>query len=262
MAFEGNKIHISTPQAALYGGVPGGANAATDEALARTGSNDAAQIAIDNGVTYQQNQARNGRNPAQMDAAAANNQASGAGGNQAGAIELARRQAMGAAPSAAAYQMQAGLNQASAQQRAMAAGARGSAALATAGANRNANISNLQQNAFSGAGMLRSREMAEGRGLYGSATNQQRGQDQQMLGMANDFGTANVGAQDSYKLGMGNAAVGLGGVQNAQQGRDFTNERNAWDAIYAQDDANQDRQNWLANNRKQAVAANIEDAND
>ncbi len=251
--------YIRTPDAAQYGGSYGGAEEAKNAGLARLANNDADQAAIQGGADYANQQAAQGRPGAEMDPTAANNQASGANGNQAGAIVLARRMAMGSSPSAAAMQMQQGLNQASAQQASMAAGARGSAALATAGANQRANTAAMQQNAFSGAGMLKSREMAEGRGMYSGLTGQQRAQDQSALGMANEFSQANQKAQDDYRLGMGGAGVGFGGVANAQQGSDFNNSQNAFNPIYAQDDANQDHQTWLAANRKQAVAANTED---
>jgi len=194
-----------------------------------------------------------------MDPTAAANQASGANGNQAAAIELARRQAMGLTPGAGVLSLQRGLQMGSQQQNAIAAGARGSAALATAQQDSAANKSNMQQNAFSGAGMMRSQDMAAGRGLYGTLTGQARAQDQQALGYANQFAQANQSAQDQYQLGMGNAAVGLGAAGVAQDQRDFTNTRNAFDPVYAQDDANQDGQTWDAAKRKQAVADNIED---
>lgn len=252
-------IVLRTPRAATYGNSEQGAYQARDEGLARTSQNDADQSAMNGGAGYANGQATNGRPGAEMNQQAADNQASGANGNQAGAIELARRQAMGLSPSAGAMQLQSGLKQASQQQTAMAAGARGSAALATGQNNAAANRSNLQQNAFAGAGMMRAQDMAQGRGMYASLTNQQRGQDQSALGMSNEFSQANQQAQDQYRTGMGNAAVGFGGVANAQAGADFTNTQNAFSPVYAQDDANQDQRTWQANNRKQAVAANIED---
>ncbi len=252
-------VTINTPRAAQVGGVPGGALGLQGEALGRLDLNNADQGAIQGGMGYANGQAATGRPGAVGNQQAANNQASGANGNQAGAIELARRQAMGQSPGAGVQQLQQGLNQASAQQASMAAGARGSAALATAGANAAANRSNLQQTAFGGAGLMRAQDMATGRGMYASLTNQQRGQDASAIGMANDFSTANQKAQDDYTLGMGNAGVAFGGVANAQQGADFNNMHNAFDIGAAQDDANQDQQTWQANNRKQMIAANEED---
>ncbi len=224
--------------------------------MARTADNDADQGQIVGAQNYAQGQSVAGRPGAVTDANAANNQASGANGNQAGAIELARRQAMGQTPSAGAMQLQQGLNQASAQQRAMAGGARGSAALATAGANQLANTSNLQQQAFGNAGIMRANDMAAGRGMYGTATTAARGMDAAALGQANDFGVANAQAGDAYKLGMGNAAVGLGGVANANNGEDLTRMGTAMDPIAAQDQADQQKQLWLAQNNKQATADN------
>jgi len=141
----------------------------------------------------------------------------------------------------------------------MAAGARGSAALAVGQQNAMANKSNLQQNAFSGAGMMRSQDMATGRGLYGTLTGQARAQDQKALTAADEFGLADRKARDDYQLAFGKAAVGFGQVDNSGNNEDFINQRNSFDPIYAQDDANQDGRTWDAEKRKQATAANIED---
>jgi hypothetical protein len=70
---------------------------------------------------------------AREDTYLSNQEASGAGGNQGGAVQLANEMAQGAGPSAAAYQLQAGLNQAQDQQAAIGRSARGQAAMATAG---------------------------------------------------------------------------------------------------------------------------------
>lgn len=249
-------ITIQTPRAAQIGWTPDGAQKLQGEALARIGHDS---TDLGGAVGYANGQAATGGPGALQNKQAANNQASGANGNQAGAIELARRQAMGQAPGAGVQQLQQGLQQASAQQSAYAAGARGSAALATAGSNAAANRSNLQQGAFGNAGMMRAQDMATGRGMYASLTGQQRAQDGMALGAGNDFSSANQGAQDGYQLGMGGAAAGLGGVANAQTGANFTNAQNAFGIGYAQDDANQDQQTWQANNRKAAIAANEED---
>lgn len=236
-----------------------GAYAARDEGLKRTTENDADQAVVQGGVNYANEQAKQGRPGATMDLTAAANEASGANGNQANAIELARRQAMGLTPGAGVQALQSGLQQGSQQQSALAAGARGGAALATGQQNAAANKAVMQQNAFSGAGMMRSRDMAAGRGLYGTLTGQARAQDQGALGAANQFGQANQAAQDQQQLGWGQAAVGLGGVGVAQAARDFTNTQSSFDSVYAQDDADQDGQVWIADKRKQAVAANLED---
>lgn len=251
------KVQVGPAQ---YGGLPGGAAAAKDEGLERVRENDGEQAAIRGGANYANQQASQGRPGATMDPTAAANQASGANGNQAGAVELARRQAMGLTPGAGVQSLQRNLAQTSQQQSAMAAGARGSAGIAVAQQNAAANKSNLQQNAFSGAGMMRSQDMAAGRGLYGTLTGQARAQDQQALGYANEFGQANAKAADDYQLGMGKAAVGFGQVANAQNNEDFINTRNSFDPIYAQDDAHQDGATWEAEKRKQNVADNQKDA--
>lgn len=250
-------IKYNTPPA-QYGNSPTGAMDARNEGMGRLANNDPAQRAIGGGMAYANGEAVNGRPGADMDQTAANNQASGADGNQAGAIELARRQAMGTSPSAAAYQLQAGLTQGLAQQTSMSRGARGGAALATAQSNAGYNQGAMQQNAYTQGGMLKSQDMATGRGIYGSLTNQKRGQDQAAVGMANEFSQANQHAADNYQLGMGNAAVGFGGVANAQNGADFSNAQNAMDPVWQQDDANQDAQGWLAAQRQATAAANKE----
>ncbi len=251
-------IQKNIPAPANTGQITGAENL-QGEAAGRVSDNDPTQKVLAGASTAAGNMAANGRPGAVMDPQAANNQASGANGNQAGAIELARRQALGLVPSAGVQQLQQGLNQASAQQTSMAAGARGSAALATAGANAAANRSNLQQNAFAGAGMMRSNDMAAGRGMYADLTGQARGQDASALGISNEFGMENAGAADKFALGMGEAAVGFGGVENAEHARDLNNQNTAQGVGYANDDAAQDAQEWLGDSRKQDVAAYLED---
>ncbi len=263
----GNKvITIAAPTVGTYGGggiigPAGGAAGARDDAWEQAKNNDAAQTATTQGIDYANKQATLGQSRPDPvgDQTVANNQASGANGNQAGAIELARRQAMGQTPGASTMQLQQGLNQASAQQNSMAAGARGSAALSTAGANAAANKSNLQQNAFMGAGLLRSQDMAAGRGLYGSLTGQQRTQDGQALGMANKFGQDNAARDDAYSMGMGSAGVGLGGVAAAQNGQDLNYFNTGMQPIEAQDEANQAGQTWKYDVSKQVAGANSDE---
>jgi hypothetical protein len=156
-------------------------------------------------------------------------------------------------------QLQSGLNQASAQQQAMGRSARGGAALATAGSNMQANTANLQQNAYSQGGLLRSKDMALGRGMLGTGLGQQQAQDQQRLGMANQLNQFNADANDRFSLGMGQAGVGLGGAANAQNQTDLAWHQGGMQSVEAQSEAEQQRQRWLSNSRSQAVAANIED---
>lgn len=127
-------------------------------------------------------------------------------GDQAGALQLAREAAMGRAPSAAAYQMQAGLDQSLANQQAMVGGARGGAGLALASANQGANAANLQSQAFNSASQLRANEMAQGRAQYGQLSGQMREQDQNRLNMGNQMAQFNAGLNDQYRLGMANQA--------------------------------------------------------
>ena len=138
--------------------------------------------------------------------------------DQSGALQLDREAAMGNAPSAAAYQMQQGLNQGLANQQALAGSARGAAALAQAQGNAGANMANMQQGAFLGAGQLRAQEMAQARGAYGDLASQQRAQDQARLGQGNQMSQFNANANDQYALGMGQLGIGYGNLGNSLQG--------------------------------------------
>jgi hypothetical protein len=133
-------------------------------------------------------------------------------GDQAGAIQLAREAAMGQAPSQAAYLMQAGLNQGLANQQAMAGGARGAAGIALAQGNAQANAATMQNQAYTQAGAMRADEMNQARNLYGGLAGTQRQQDQNRLGMGNDMSKYNAGANDQYRLGMGQLGLGYYGA--------------------------------------------------
>lgn len=252
-------INIGVPVQAEYGGKAGGAERARDEWWGHAAENDANQSLIKGGMGYanlQASQAKD-RPGAQEDAALARNVDGGAGGNQNGAISLAGNLASGNAPSQAAYQLQSGLNQATAQQQAIGQSARGAAGIATAGANQQANTANLQQNAFTQAGLLRSRDMAQGRQLYDAATEQARNQANARLGMANQMGQFNAQQNNNAALGWGNAAVGLGGVSNQLQGQDLNAHNAGMNPIEAQSEADQARKHWLAQAQKQKVANNM-----
>lgn len=257
-------VNLNTPGPAQYGQTTDygkfgkGVAGASAEAENQGHFNDSAQGAVAGATGYAQDAAANGTGftGGEQNAGDANQQASGANGNQAGAIELARRMAAGNSPSAGAIQLQRGLNQGSAQQTAMAAGARGSAGIATAQGNAAANTSNMQQNAFTGAGMLRSQDMATGRGLYASLTNDQRGQDQAATAEANRVGMANAKASDDYRLGMGNAAVGFGAVANGQNQNDLSNFQRGMAPVYGQDEMNQQGKEWLYEDRQHAATDN------
>lgn len=136
-------------------------------------------------------------------------------GDQSGAMQLHREAALGMAPSEAAWLMQQGLDRSVASQQSMAGSARGAAALAQAQSGAAANVASLQNQAFTAGGALRAAEMAQARGAYGDYANQMRQQDQNRLGMANDMSRYNAGANDAYKLGMGQ--LGLGYYQGAQR---------------------------------------------
>ncbi|MDD5374474.1 hypothetical protein [Acidithiobacillus sp.] len=257
----------STVDAAKYGGTPGqeGANIARDEAWKQTENNNAAQGATW-GAARDANDSMYGsgtRGPqAQENAGLANNEAGARYGHQNGAIGLAGSMARGNTPSQGAYQLQRGLDQGMAQQASMAGSARGGASLATAQSNQGYNNAAMQQNAFSAAGQLRASDMAQGRGLYGSLTTQQRQQDQERLGQANQMQQGNAARNDKFGLGMGNLANQFGELGNAQDQTDFGYDQMGMAPINDQFQAEQQRQEWLAGNRKTVANQNIQEEED
>lgn len=134
-------------------------------------------------------------------------------GEMQGATQLAREAAMGLAPSEAAYQMQAGLDQATAEQAGVTGGARGAAALGMAQSNEGGNVAGMQQRAFTEAGRLRAQEMAQARGLYGSLGGAQANTAMSRLGQGNQFSQGNLQMNDQYRGQMGQLGIGLGGLQ-------------------------------------------------
>ncbi len=256
----GNTV-IQVPDAARYGRTQNGAETARDEWWGRMGAGDQQQGVIAGALGTVNNAAATGagHTTAVEDGSLVDNEASGAGGHQNAALGMAQSLASGNQPSQAAYQLQSGLNQASAQQSAAARGARGGAALATADANRAANVSNLQQNAYAQGGLLRSKDMAAGRGMLTSGLAQMRDQDNARLGQGNEFGQFNAGAENGYKLGMGNAAVGIGAAADAYEGLDKQNYDAGMNPIKAQTEGEQGFKRWISSGNRQAVAANNED---
>lgn len=225
-------------------------------------ANDIQQGIVGAGRGYAEKQAGLGqsRGPtAREDQKLSDQEASGADGHQNGAIGLAGTLARGQQPSQAAMQLQQGLNMATAQQTSMARGARGGAALALAGQNQQANTAALQQNAFTQGGLLRSRDMAAGRGMLGTGLGQQREQDLGRINQANAIGQYNAEANDKYSLGMGGIAVGLGGVGNQQNQQDLGWHQGGMTAVEAQTEAEQQRKEWMGDEESERIAANIED---
>jgi hypothetical protein len=134
---------------------------------------------------------------------------------QAG-LDLTTQAAMGLAPSEAAYQMQRGLDQASAAQNSMQGSARGAAAIANAQGNATSNIAGLQQGVFTDAGQLRAQEMAQARGMMGTQSQALRGMDQGRLNSSNEFGLANRSMGNQQQLGLLAASQGYGGLDNSR----------------------------------------------
>lgn len=252
--------HITVAPNAVYGRQAGGAEKSRDEFWKQETANDGQQAAVQQGMVTADQQANHGV-PMQVtqDPGLAAKAANGAGGNQNEAVSLAGKLAAGNSPSQGAYQLQNGLNQGLAQQMSMGASARGGAALATAGADAGANSAAMQQNAWTAGGMLRSQDMAQGRGMLGSALGQQRDQDNGMIAESNSVNQANATNKDQYQLGMGQAGVALGQVGNAQAGQDFGVHQAGMAPIDAQDTANQQYKRWQADAQNQKVAANTKD---
>lgn len=192
-------------QPSYWGGDP---NAATDYynqgAIGLGGSNkDAAWASA---------QARNTNPMAWENQQLSDNEATSRGYHQEGALNLALQGALGQQPSEAAYQLQSGLDQALAQQQAVAGSARGAGGIANASANAGANMANLQNQAFNEAGRLRAQEIANYTGMYGQLSGQQREQDQSRLGMGNQMSQFNAQNTTNRQMGF------LGAAQGARNG--------------------------------------------
>ncbi len=252
---------IRTPVSADYGRDPAGADIARNEWWDRANQNDPQQAAVESAQTWanKQSTGAGARPGATEDSRLANNVAGGANGNQAGAVGLARSMASGMGPSEAAYQLQSGLDQGLRQQTAIGRSARGGAALATAGANAGYNRATMQQNAFTQGGLLRSRDMAAGAGMYGALAGQQREQATARLGQANEMGQFNAQQNDKYGLQMGQTALGLGEVANQHSQLDLGDYQQGMNPINAQTQARQGQKGWNVANQKTAIAANIEE---
>lgn len=258
-------ITINTPAAAQYGRAPDGAEKARDAWWAQMGANDADQAAIQGGMSYTQREAANAQNRgpgATEDPRLANQAASGANGHQNGALYLAQQRAMGNGISPGAMQLQAGLNQAMDQQTSMGRSGRGGAAIATGEANAGYNNANMQQTAYTQAGALKAREMAEGRGMYGTIAGQAREQSAARLGMANELSQGNAQLNDRYGLGMAQANTALGNAGADQSITDFSNYQQGMNPVNAQSQAYQQYQAWRANANKQKVANNSQEDSD
>ncbi len=240
-----------------YGNSAGGAAAASKEWDDLSAANTYAKNGLAAGANWANAEAgRNRGAMAQENQGLANNFAGGANGNQAGAMGLAKSMAMGNSPSQAAYQLQDGLNQGLAQQSSIANSARGAGSMATAGSNAGYNQAAMQQNAFSQAGQLRAQDMAAGRGLYASMTDQERGQAGERMGQANDMAAGNATGNTSDRelvfMNIDNAGVNFGKVGNRMNGQDLSDMQHGHDPSMLEDDSNQDYQVYLANKRKTA----------
>lgn len=233
-------------------------NQLRDEAWAHQADNDKQQQQSQSNSGYAQGAAQNGTGfqGGAESQGLANNEANTRNGYQNSAMGMARSLANGNMPSQGAYQLQEGLNQAQQQQRSIAAGARGSAAIANSGADSLATSSNLQQNAYTQGGILKAQDMATGRGLYGSLSSQQADQDQQRLGQGNAMSQFNAQQKDKYTTGMAGMATGYGQLNNAQEQQDQGWNDIGMHPVDAQAQMDQEHQRWLQEAQSSVDAAN------
>jgi hypothetical protein len=209
------------------------------------------------------NLAASGPNYAYENRGLAQNDADIAGGDQAGSIQLDREAAMGLAPSAAAYDMQRGLNQAVASQRGQVASARGNAGVALAQGNVGGNIAALQQQAFLNAQQMRAQEMAQARGQYGQDVYNARAQNQNRLNMGNQMSQYNSTLGSNYALGMGGLANQALGMSSGQYVNSLQPIQGAMNADQFNYNTAADAYNHFANNQLaiQGVALNNDQTN-
>lgn len=130
--------------------------------------------------------------------------------DQGQSLDLLRGAAMGNAPSAAEGAYMNALNRGMAQQRGVAAGARGSAGLALAQGGLGANIAGMQTQAANDMSQIRANEMAQARGMYNQGATQARGQNIDRMGLNNQMAMGNAKLQNDYRMGMGQTAASLG----------------------------------------------------
>jgi hypothetical protein len=244
---------MRVPSAALYGRGAFGAEKARDETWALEKNNDKEEGFVRGtmgslaGQAASAEQRKLSQDSLQRDRAYDSR-------NQDDANEQARRLAAGDWNSSAQQQLRSGVNQAMAQQRALAGSARGGAAIATAGANMAANNAAIGQSGAMQAGLLRSQEMATGRGLLNSGLKSSRDMGLENMDMSNRFNQNNAAMNDKFAMDLGGAGVGLG---NASAGQDKSNAayvKLGMAPIDAQSEANQARREWLVDREKARVA--------
>lgn len=225
------------PNAFNYGGFQGGANYYSQQAFDEQGR----EQSIDDYYRQQAEQAQ-GRQIYQDPRYQQ---------DQNNAMDLAKSAAYGQQPSAAQIMMGQGLDQAAAQQQAMAGGARGAAGIALAQGNAASATANMQQQGVANAARLRADEMAQARGMYGQMS---------MGAKQNDFQNqlANRNANDQYGLGLGQLAQG-----RSQTAQGYYNAGLGVQANQLQAQGNQ--QNMLANSdqatQQQNAAVNMQKTN-
>ncbi len=128
-------------------------------------------------------------------------------GAQADALSQMQSAAQGNQPSAAAIMMKQGNDQAVANQMAMAAGARGPAAMANAQQAAMGNASNMSAQNQNNIGALRAQEMAQARGAYMSGATGMRGMDQGQAQYLSDLAMKQRGLNLSGQTAFENMAL-------------------------------------------------------
>jgi hypothetical protein len=123
-------------------------------------------------------------------------------GSQADALAMMREAAMGNVPSVAQLQMKSGMDEGLRNQQALAASARGPAALAMAQYGAGANTAGIQQATNAQAGQLRAQEMAQALGQYGGMGSTMRGMDEGRAVTQAELNARQRAQNDQYQLGM------------------------------------------------------------
>ncbi len=139
---------------------------------------------------------------------------------QGDALKYSMAQAMGTAPSAAAFQTRGALNEAMGGYHAGAGAARGLAALSGAQTIGAAGLGGSAGSIGAQGADARAGEIGAGIQSYGAQAGQMVGQDLTRNGMGNQNSQFNRGLNDDWKLGNANLAIGQGRLGVAQSGTD------------------------------------------
>jgi hypothetical protein len=142
-------------------------------------------------------------------------------GMQMDALGLARAQALGTAPSAAARQTEAAQQAAMEGSAAAKGGARGLSALGSA--QNGQALGMASSNAATAGGLARSKEIQNGLGMYGSQASGVVGGDLARQQQSDQMAQFNAGLNNQWQLGNADLAAKQGALGNQQE-----NLRGAW----------------------------------